>query len=221
MFILNITEVSNASGVGSLDYAACARTGCAVAGGHGTGPQTTSGSNPSVASQVITPAGTNELIFLEAGYGVGPVYQPSNWFGLIIGTAGASTNDQYCGSGNGYCTNEAQTQAVGRSSAGSYTAQQYDGATNDYYVIQTLAFTAGSSAPVLVSIAVTPANPSIAKGTDRAVHGDGHLQRQQHAESDAQVTWASGRPSDGDHRRGGLATGAAAGTSNITAGLAG
>ena len=38
--------------------------------------------------------------------------------------------------------------------------------------------------PVLVSIAVTPANPFVANGLDRAVHRYGYLQRQQHPESD-------------------------------------
>ena len=40
------------------------------------------------------------------------------------------------------------------------------------------------TAPVLVSIAVTPANPSIAVGEHAAVHGHGNLQRRKHAESD-------------------------------------
>ena len=39
------------------------------------------------------------------------------------------------------------------------------------------------TAAALVSIAVTPANPSIARG-DAAVHGDGNVQRREHAEPD-------------------------------------
>ena len=222
VFILNITEISNAKGVGSLDFAACARAGCAVAGGRETGLQTTIGSNPSVASQVITPSGANELIFVEAGYGVGPVYQPSGWYGLIIGTAGANVNNQYCGLGNGYCTNEAQTQVIVRAPAGSYAAQQDDGATSDDYVIQTLAFTAGAgSSPALVSIAVTPVSPTIAKGLTQQFAAIGTYSDSSTQNLTSTATWSSTNAAVATISAAGLATGVAAGTSNITAGLNG
>ena len=78
------------------------------------------------------------------------------------------------------------------------------------------------TAAVLLSIAVTPANPSIAKGTTAAVHGHRHVLRQLDAGPDQPGDLGLGHdlawpPSP----RAGLATGWRTGTSTISATLGG
>ena len=77
------------------------------------------------------------------------------------------------------------------------------------------------TAATLQSIAVTPANPSIAKGltqqfTATGTYSDGSTQN-----LTTQVTWASATTSVATITSGGLATGVATGTSTISATLGG
>ena len=62
------------------------------------------------------------------------------------------------------------------------------------------------TAATLVSIAVTPANPSIAKGGDAAVHGDGHLQRRHTQNLTRTATWSSSSATMATINAAGLAT---------------
>jgi hypothetical protein len=139
VLIQSVAEFSNTNGVKSLDLSACATSNCLPSGG-----LITSGSNPSIASQVTTPGSAGELIMVVAGYGIGPVYTPSGWYGGTIGRNGASHSNDNCSGpgGNGYCANQAQTSFITLSSSGAYTAEQSDGASGDDYIINVLAFTA-------------------------------------------------------------------------------
>ncbi|MBS1829999.1 MAG: Ig-like domain-containing protein [Acidobacteria bacterium] len=68
-----------------------------------------------------------------------------------------------------------------------------------------------------VSITVTPANPSIAKGLTQQFTATGAYADSSTQNITSQVTWASATPANATITAGGLATGAAIGTSTITA----
>jgi hypothetical protein len=74
-------------------------------------------------------------------------------------------------------------------------------------------------APTLKSIAVTPANPSITKGATQQFTATGTYSDSSTANLTSQVTWASGTTMVATITAGGLATGAGAGTSSISATL--
>jgi hypothetical protein len=71
----------------------------------------------------------------------------------------------------------------------------------------------------LQSIAVTPANPSIAKGTAQQFAATGAYSDGSTQSLTGSVTWASGTPATATITAGGLATGAGIGTSTISANL--
>jgi hypothetical protein len=73
------------------------------------------------------------------------------------------------------------------------------------------------TAATLQSIAVTPANPSIANGLTQQFTATGTYSDNSTQNLTGQVTWASATPATATISSGGLATGAAAGTSNISA----
>ena len=73
--------------------------------------------------------------------------------------------------------------------------------------------------PVLVSIAVTPANPSIAKGTTQQFTATGTYSDSSTQNITSSVTWVSSITSVATIAAGGLATSVSTGTSNITATL--
>ena len=75
------------------------------------------------------------------------------------------------------------------------------------------------SAPTLTSIAVTPANPSITKGTTQQFTATGTYSDNSTANITSQVSWTSGTTSVATITSSGLATGVAAGSSTITATL--
>ena len=77
------------------------------------------------------------------------------------------------------------------------------------------------TAATLVSIAVTPSNPSIAKGLTQQFTATGTYSDSSTQNLTASVTWASATVSTATIASGGLATGVAAGTSIITATLNG
>ncbi len=72
------------------------------------------------------------------------------------------------------------------------------------------------SAAALQSIAVTPANPSITKGTTEQFTATGTFSDNSTQDLTSQVTWASATPSVATITAAGLATGVATGTSTIT-----
>ncbi len=74
---------------------------------------------------------------------------------------------------------------------------------------------------VLQSIAVTPANPTIAAGTTQQFTATGTYSDGSTGNITATVTWASANTSVATIASGGLATGVAKGSSNITASLSG
>ena len=73
----------------------------------------------------------------------------------------------------------------------------------------------------LVSIAVTPGNPSIAKGLSQQFKATGTYTDNSTQDLTAQVTWTSGTSAVATITSAGLATGAGTGTSQITAALSG
>ncbi len=75
------------------------------------------------------------------------------------------------------------------------------------------------TAPTLKSIAVTPADPSIVKGTTQQFTATGTYSDSSTQNITASVTWASSNTSVATIAAGGLASGVSAGTSNITATL--
>lgn len=72
-------------------------------------------------------------------------------------------------------------------------------------------------APQLASIAVTPANPSVAKGSTQQLTATGTYSDGSTKNLSSTVTWSSGSPSVASISAAGLATGVAAGTAVITA----
>ena len=76
------------------------------------------------------------------------------------------------------------------------------------------------TAAALVSIAVTPANPTIAKGTTDQFTATGTYTDSSTQDLTSQVTWASATTSVATITSGGLATGLSTGTSSISATLA-
>lgn len=139
------TEISNTNGIVGLDNSACLYTNCNPTQGYPPG-QTTVGSDPATASQTVNLSGTNELVYINYSCGIGPVGTTSGWAGLIIGVLGASSSNYYCDNGNGYCPNEPQSEAKVATSSGSFKATVDDGSSNDFYMMQVLAFQPGSSA---------------------------------------------------------------------------
>ena len=75
------------------------------------------------------------------------------------------------------------------------------------------------TAATLQSIAVTPANPSIAKGATQQFTATGTFSDNSTQNLTGQVTWASATTAVATITAGGLATGVAAGTSTISATL--
>jgi hypothetical protein len=75
--------------------------------------------------------------------------------------------------------------------------------------------------PTLKSIAVTPASPSIVKGTTQQFTATGTYSDGSTKNLTTSVTWASGTATVATIGSGGLATGVGVGTSNITASLSG
>ena len=75
------------------------------------------------------------------------------------------------------------------------------------------------TAPTLVSIAVTPTNPSIAAGLTEQFSATGTYSDASHADLTATVTWASGTLASATISATGLASGVAVGTSSISATL--
>ena len=74
---------------------------------------------------------------------------------------------------------------------------------------------------LLQSIALTPANPSIAKGLTQQFTATGNYSDGSHQDITGQATWASATPGVATINVAGLATGVGVGTSNITASLSG
>jgi hypothetical protein len=99
-------------------------------------------------------------------------------------------------------------------------------ATGTSKITATLSFISGTTvltvtAPVLVSLAVTPANPSLAKGGTLQFTAMGTFSDKSTEDLTSLVTWASATMSVATISGGGLATAVATGTSKITATLQG
>jgi hypothetical protein len=85
------------------------------------------------------------------------------------------------------------------------------------WVMQMVAFRASGGAPVLTSITVTPANPSIAVNGQQQFTATGNYSDGSHQNLTGSSTWTSSSPSVATITSGGLATGVAAGTTTIKA----
>src|SRR5208283_1769191 len=77
------------------------------------------------------------------------------------------------------------------------------------------------TAATLVSIAVTPVNPSIAKGTSQQFKATGTYTDNSTQDLTSQATWESSNPTAATINSSGLATGVGTGTTQITAALSG
>jgi hypothetical protein len=77
------------------------------------------------------------------------------------------------------------------------------------------------TAPALLSLVVTPANPSVPKGETDQFTATGTFSDKSTQNLTSLVTWSSGTPTVATINTGGLATAAATGTSNISASLKG
>jgi hypothetical protein len=77
------------------------------------------------------------------------------------------------------------------------------------------------NAATLTSIAITPANPTLARGTTRQLTATGTFSDNSTRDLTGQVTWASSNPAAATVSRTGLATGVAPGTSTVSATLNG
>jgi hypothetical protein len=132
--------------------------------------------------------------------------------------------------GQGFANNTATTDSNGKGAlaaaslagvaAGSYASgvgASFAGDATDAAVSGTAALTVQPAAPTLVSIAVTPANPSITKGATQQFKATGTYSDHSTADLTSSVTWSSGATSVATVSTSGLATGAASGTSTITA----
>jgi uncharacterized protein YjdB len=93
------------------------------------------------------------------------------------------------------------------------TATSGDGLTGTATINYTV------TAPVLQSIAVTPANPSIAAGTTKQFTATGTYSDNSTQNLTNQVTWASSNTAAATVDNTGLATGTATGTASISATL--
>ena len=78
-------------------------------------------------------------------------------------------------------------------------------------------FTPGTGMESLLSLAVTPASPSIVSGSTQQFQAIGTYSDNSAADLTSQVSWSSGTPSVATIASGGLATGSAVGSSLITA----
>ena len=97
----------------------------------------------------------------------------------------------------------------------TYTGQTY----TPQYLANGLTLVVGSLAPTLTSIAVTPANPSIANGASRQFTATGTYSDGSTADITAAVTWASGSTGVATISAAGSAHGVGPGTSTISATL--
>ena len=119
--------------------------------------------------------------------------------------------------------NTATTNAQGQATALAFTANgiagPYTVTASVAGVATTAAFSLTNTAPALQSIAVTPASPSVAKGTMQQFTATGTYSDSTTQNLTSQVTWNSSATAVATITAGGLATGTGAGTSTIRAAL--
>ena len=101
-------------------------------------------------------------------------------------------------------------------STGSYSASAPLSAAGPW-IMQMVAFRTPGGAPVLTSITVTPANPSISVNGQQQFTATGNYSDGSHQNLTSSATWASSSPSVATITSGGLATGVAAGSTTIKA----
>ncbi|HEX3745090.1 MAG TPA: SBBP repeat-containing protein, partial [Bryobacteraceae bacterium] len=118
-------------------------------------------------------------------------------------------------------TNTAQTDSLGRATASAFTANDTTGAytvTASAPGVATLAgFSLTNTPATLVSLAVTPANPSIVKGQTQQFIATGTYSDSSTQNLTNSATWTSATPAAATIVAGGLATGVGIGTSTIGA----
>lgn len=132
--------------------------------------------------------------------------------------------------GTSFASNTAVTDSTGKATlsgaslagiaAGSYASgvgASFAGDANDAAVSGSAALTVQPAAPTLVSIAVTPANPSLAKSSTQQFKATGTYSDNSTADVTNSVTWKSSNTGVATINGSGLATGAAGGTTTISA----
>ncbi len=107
----------------------------------------------------------------------------------------------------------AEDQMVAATGSYSATAPLSSGR----WIMQMVAFRTSGGGPQLVSIAVTPANASIAAGTQQQYTATGTYSDGSHQNLTSSVTWTSSATTVATISSGGLATGVAAGSTTIRA----
>ncbi len=176
----------------------------------------TQGGQIVTVENIATVGGNSCYIFQEATYnltGPPPVSVP-NVVGLTQAAATASINSA------GLVVGTVTTASSNTVPAGEVISEKPVAGT---LVTQgsSVNLAVSSGPPSLVSIAVTPASPSIAKGLTKQFTATGTYSDNSTQNLTSQVTWKSATPATANITSGGLATGLAVGTSAITAGLSG
>ena len=133
---------------------------------------------------------------------------------IAVSVDGATCTALTNSSGSGTCGMTLPT------SPGAYSVDAQFAGSGQYGSSSTVEpFVVVSTTPTLTSIAVTPANPSITKGTTQQFTATGTYSDNSTANITSQVSWTSGTTSVATITSSGLATGVAAGSSTITATL--
>jgi len=129
------------------------------------------------------------------------------------GSTADLTSTSTWSSSNGVAATIASTGIATGVAAGTATIKATQGTLNGS---ATLTVTGGTS-PTLVSISVTPAAPSLAKGLTQAFTATGTFSDGTKQDLTASVTWASSNTATATIASTGIATGVAAGTTSISA----
>jgi hypothetical protein len=175
----------------------------------------TVGSSLLTPDENLAPSGPAALAPANASTGVG-LAPALSWSAVT----GASSYDVYFGS-------SPSPPLVTGTVATRYSPGTLTPSTTYYWLVIAKNYSGSASAgswsfttqaaPTLQSITVTPANPSIAKGLTQQFTATGNYSDASTQNLNSSVAWASALPGVATISSGGLATGAAVGTSTISA----
>lgn len=212
--------------------ASSSRIGRLNAGGSGT--QTASSGNGTVAGVWAGPSTSGLTVHAAADLErLAPAFVSKNSLEAIVGrpfsflveTTGfpapsiSSSVSMPCGltfadNGDGTATLSGTPSAVGTYQATMTAANGVGPGASQQFTLQTVP---ASNSAVLISIAVSPASPSVSKDTTQQFAATGTYSDGSTAVLTSSVQWSSSNPATATVGCGGLATAKAAGTSTITA----
>ncbi len=220
-------------GGGSLQFGSTPN----IQGGSITGSGTISGNYTTVATNpagAIAPGTTTAAGAISLTGGSGNYTAGTGSLNVKIGGLGAGQFDTLTASGTaalaGGTLNVTTFGAYNPKSTDSFTILTANSVTGKFatvnlpskewivkYTATSVVLNAAPGTKTLVSIAVTPASPSIANGLTQQFTATGTYSDGSTGDITANVTWASATTSVATIASGGLATGVGVGTSNITA----